>query len=397
MKLAESRALDASRAKLRNFADQLLSVALKADGLRQGNTQNEALLSQQQMLDTHIGRVTDWLGDELVKGGVDVTAERSIAVGINAGGIAADLMHLDEIGVATKTPLRAYTNRGLAWTWEVMRELANDPAWAVTHRDKADWAVDSADKWRETTVDHLMPMVANLRAGSTAAMITDFAINVPTLLATGSNLLKALAEWISKGGGGGGGLSLATVGGGTVMILTSGGRSVVLTAEQIEALISAGILSEKTYAIYHMSMAAGGGSTAGPLGARPPGSKSRYSDKELAKDYLKEIGKPLPTGERAGEEMGSIARKLRNLYERHHLLVQQLRRWFASAGVDIDKYVIKLTADEHHWIHNEYRWNDLWIEFRLEHPMAEAEEIIAKMKELQRIYGLEGLELVKYP
>ena len=397
VKLAEARAFDASRAKLKNFADRLLSVAVKADTLRQTTTQDPNLASQQHTLDTHVERVTDWLIDELSAGGVNVTAARSIDVGIEAGGLTADLMHLDRIGVATKTRVRRPINRGLDWMWHVMDSLATDPAWATTHRSEANRALGAADAHRETVAE-LMPFVGALRAGATAAMIVDFAVSVPRLLASGSSLLKGLAEWISRGGGSGGALSMATVGGGTVLILTSGGRSVVLSTEQIEALVSAGILSEETVTIYNMSMAAGGGGpAAGPHGARPPGSKSRYSDEELAKDYLKEIGQRLPTGERAAQEMGVLARSLRKVDEYHHLLVRQLQRWFKSRGVDINEFTVKLTADEHRWIHNEYRWNDLWKAFRLKNPKASPEEILAAMKEFQRKVGIEGLEIVPYP
>jgi hypothetical protein len=142
----------------------------------------------------------------------------------------------------------------------------------------------------------------------------------------------------------------------------------------------------------------GSGRLEGPFGARTPGSKSRYwgQEEDIVKDIAEKTGK-VPIGTRALEEAGVTARSLPRIDEHHHLLVQQLRKWFRQRGVNIDDFTMKLSADEHRWIHNEYRWNDLWKDFRLKNPKASPDEILTKMAELQKQVGLEGLKIVPYP
>ena len=131
-------------------------------------------------------------------------------------------------------------------------------------------------------------------------------------------------------------------------------------------------------------------------GARRPGTKSRFTQGEIAKEIAEETGK-VPAGQRALAEAGVASRAARKVEEFHHLLVQQLRKWFKARGVDIDSFTVKLSADEHRWIHNEYKWNDLWKDFMRKNPKASPAEIIAQMQELQKQVGLEGLEVVPYP
>ncbi|MCA1606243.1 MAG: TIGR02269 family lipoprotein [Acidobacteria bacterium] len=398
VKVAEENALDEARVKLRGLAARLLEVQLKADALQPMTAGDQNLASQQQLLVDHLDRVTAWLRSQLATSLVDSTVWRAIGVGIDAGSLAADLVYLDRLGVSggMSRVSRAGANRGLAWTWKVMRSLAADTAWAVNSQAEADEAIREAT-FHVYTLQDILRNAGLVKAGVEAAQLADLAVSAPRLVATGSQVLKALATWLTKGGGGGGMLRLATTGGSRTFVLLSGGRTLVLTAEQIQALAQAGILSGKALALYHMAASTGSGSPSGPYGERPPGSKSRYSDEEITKEYLKEVGKKVPTGERAAEELGVTARQLRKLHEHHHLLVQQLRKWFKSRGVNIDKFTLKLTADEHRWIHNEYRWNDLWIDFRLKNPKASPKEIRAAMEQFQKQVGLEGLKLVPYP
>jgi hypothetical protein len=118
--------------------------------------------------------------------------------------------------------------------------------------------------------------------------------------------------------------------------------------------------------------------------------------KEIAKDIVHQTTKA-PLGAKAMEEAGVSSRALRKIDEYHHLLVQQLRKWFKSRGVMIDEFTIKLTADEHRWIHDEYKWNELWKDFRMKNPKASPEEIMAQMRALLKQVGLEGLDIVPYP
>lgn len=50
-----------------------------------------------------------------------------------------------------------------------------------------------------------------------------------------------------------------------------------------------------------------------------------------------------------------LDRRLRQRFEpeHHYLFVQQLRKWFRARGIDIDQFTVRLSADEHRWIHNE--------------------------------------------
>lgn len=394
----ESQAESNAR-KVRAYAVGLLEVQLKLDQLTSVPA-GQNVAEQRRILSEHIDQVATRIRKASEEGVVDLGASQSIKVGIDAGGLAADLMFLDRLGVdvGMSRITRAGANRGLAWAWKAMRMLATDPGWTVTREEEADESIRNAAAHRDTLVD-LLRIAGVMKAGVTAAQIMDFAVSAPRLLATGKTLLQGLAKWLTESGPGGMGMLRVGLGaGGTgTLTLMSGGRALVLTAAEVEALVAAGVLSSKALALY--MLAKGGGSAGvapGPHGERPPGSKSRYSDEEIAREYLREVGKRVPQGERGLEELGVIARRLRTLRERHHLLVQQLRRWFEERGINIDRYTVKLTADEHRWIHNEYRWNELWKDFRLKNPNATEGEILAHMRKLMKRVGLQGLDIVPY-
>jgi hypothetical protein len=245
----------------------------------------------------------------------------------------------------------------------------------------------------------------------------------PELQEAGDHLASALAEveidaiilFITHGVGGGPKAGAPPLGSVTprFALATPEGLYVVVAAGEIPAgasVVSAaqaaqlGARGAAALTSMMASMGRGGasgtglgeGAKAGPFGVRSPWSESRFESKEIVKDIAEETGK-VPTGERALVEAGVAARQLRKVEEYHHLLVQQLRRWFGQRGVKIDKYTVKLSADEHRWIHNEYNWNELWKDFRLKNPKASPEEILVKMREFQKRVGLEGLEIVPYP
>jgi hypothetical protein len=117
---------------------------------------------------------------------------------------------------------------------------------------------------------------------------------------------------------------------------------------------------------------------------------------ERGEAILEETGKKVPVGARALEEIGISKKLLQAVRAKHHVFVQQLRRWFKSRGIDIDKYTIKLTADEHRLIHNEYRWNDIWKDFMEANPKASKRKLFAQMRTMLQEYGLEGLPIVPY-
>jgi hypothetical protein len=119
----------------------------------------------------------------------------------------------------------------------------------------------------------------------------------------------------------------------------------------------------------------------------------------IRRQLLEETGKQVSMGARALEETMVTARHLEKVRQHHHLLVRQLRRWFKrqAPGLDIDRYTIKLSSDEHRWIHNEYHWNDIWKEFKNINPKATPKQIKAQMRAMLKEYGLEGLPIVPYP
>ena len=144
--------------------------------------------------------------------------------------------------------------------------------------------------------------------------------------------------------------------------------------------------------------------------AAPPrakGTPSRYKDPEIRK-HLDEVRgpdvpgrddvlRPVELGKTALDETGMQVRTLQKVDQYHHLFVQQLKKWFKSKGINIDEYTVLLSADEHRWIHNEYRWNDLWKDYKRLNPQASADEIIAHLEDLKKQVGLEGLDIVPYP
>jgi hypothetical protein len=124
--------------------------------------------------------------------------------------------------------------------------------------------------------------------------------------------------------------------------------------------------------------------------------ESQFTTEEIQKHILEETGTTVPVGTRALEETGVTSRALQAVRAKHHLFVQQLRKWFKSKGLDIDRYTIKLAADEHRLIHNEYRWNEIWKDFMKANPQASKREIFAQMRSMLADYGLEGLPIVPY-
>lgn len=126
-------------------------------------------------------------------------------------------------------------------------------------------------------------------------------------------------------------------------------------------------------------------------------AESRYTTEEIQQHILEQTGTTQASvGARALEETGVSSKFLQAVRAKHHVFVQQLRTWFKSKGINIDKYTIKLVADEHRLIHNEYRWNDIWKDFMKANPGASKRQVFAQMRAMLREYGLEGLPMVPY-
>ncbi len=63
----------------------------------------------------------------------------------------------------------------------------------------------------------------------------------------------------------------------------------------------------------------------------------------------------------------------------HHFFLQQtkLRAWFETKGIDIDKYVVKITPGEHDAIQR--FWNHEWLEFQKNFPNATGQQIVRQV------------------
>jgi RHS repeat-associated protein len=95
--------------------------------------------------------------------------------------------------------------------------------------------------------------------------------------------------------------------------------------------------------------------------------------------------------------------------QRHHIFPQTFRTWFASKGIDIDRYTIELTQQSHlAGVHGRGgfvgpgnvgfpgRWNALWAAFKSANPNATAKEIYQFAGALMDQFGLSGLPIVHY-
>lgn len=133
-------------------------------------------------------------------------------------------------------------------------------------------------------------------------------------------------------------------------------------------------------------------SQAAPTGPR----KSQYTSEEIQEHFREQTERPVEPDEATLKESGLSRRSLQAVYEKHHLLVRQYRRFFEKYGFDIDKYTIELSKDEHGWIHNEYHWNDIWRDFFKANPKANAAQIQSQLEQMMQQLGLKGLDLIDY-
>ncbi|WP_189192301.1 DUF2380 domain-containing protein [Streptomyces albiflavescens] len=147
----------------------------------------------------------------------------------------------------------------------------------------------------------------------------------------------------------------------------------------------------------------GGGRLSGMDPAMPATTMRRSTTEEILASHAEDTGALHYTGKdssgiRALGESGVAERTARAAYEYHHLLVQELRKWFSERGIkNIDDYTVRLSSDEHRWIHNEYHWNEIWKDFKKANPKASVKAIEAQLETMMKKYGIDGLEIVEYP
>ena len=78
----------------------------------------------------------------------------------------------------------------------------------------------------------------------------------------------------------------------------------------------------------------------------------------------------------------------------HHVFPQEMRDWFKAQGIDIDKYVVKITTGEHEAIHK--FWNPEWKAFQKAHPNATEQEMFEQAGKMMDKYKLNQLPLKDY-
>jgi hypothetical protein len=96
-------------------------------------------------------------------------------------------------------------------------------------------------------------------------------------------------------------------------------------------------------------------------------------------------------------------------FQKHHIFPRALRDWFASKGIDIDKYTVVLETTTHlAGVHGRGglvgpgnvtlpgRWNQLWQVFKDANPNATPKEIYQFAGWLMDRFGLSGLPIVPY-
>jgi uncharacterized protein DUF4157 len=307
-RVAQARIDREAREKYSELAGRLLEVQLKADALQPAMTGDANLASQQQMLVEHLEAMTRLLQEAGGGDLVDASVFPAIEAGIDAGGLAADLMYLDRLNAAggQATVSRAGVNRGLAFAWGVMRQVQADPLWPVTHRADADEWLRTAAFHRDTVKD-FTSTAAVLKAGVTAAQLADLAVTAPQLLASGKTALANLAKWLTEGGGGPGALGAVASGGRMAIVVTSGGRTLVLTAAEIEALVQAGVLSGRALVLYNM--ATRGGGTGGPAGSGKRAAPKPKIEPKQTEPASSDTAKKKRSGKGGGERVDPIRQK----------------------------------------------------------------------------------------
>jgi hypothetical protein len=80
--------------------------------------------------------------------------------------------------------------------------------------------------------------------------------------------------------------------------------------------------------------------------------------------------------------------------DNHHLLPRQFETWFNKRGIrSIHDYIIRIDRELHKRIHGKGgklkdSWNGLWKAFIDDSAKAPPEEILQKMEELRRHFGI---------
>ncbi len=113
-----------------------------------------------------------------------------------------------------------------------------------------------------------------------------------------------------------------------------------------------------------------------------------------------------PLGALGGKALGKVAPKLLKAGRMmdHHIFPQQFRRFFQEAGVEVDKFTVRITESTHlKGVHGSGLgdlpggWNARWADFIKAHPDATAKDIYQFGGGLMDEFGLNGLPISPYP
>ena len=125
-----------------------------------------------------------------------------------------------------------------------------------------------------------------------------------------------------------------------------------------------------------------------------------FTMEEILAEYAEASNSWASIQQRALAEEDLSAKYVGSVYELHHLLVQQFRSRFEAGRLKIDRWTVKLSTDEHKWIHKDYEWNQQWREFfasfRAKKQKPSDSEILSQLRAMAHDFGLEGLALIDY-
>ena len=133
-------------------------------------------------------------------------------------------------------------------------------------------------------------------------------------------------------------------------------------------------------------------------------AKSNLKEAEKLMKEAKQALQEVKAARKIGEDLekltelaskGGTANATGAIVESHHLLPRQFARNFKSAGIDINEYLIDLEKTVHrlkpgglHTIEGG-NWNKVWKEFFAENPNRTKQEILDKLAQMLKDFGLE--------
>ncbi len=260
VRVAEAREEEEARRRRAQIAGRLLVVERQTEQMWPLFESDENLRSQHDFLREHITYVTGLLQQARQGSLTDPTLLHAAEVGLDLAGFAYDLMRADREATARGIAgvVRSGVNRGLAWTWEGMRELKANSLWPTLKPDHIRQVLSSAEFHRDNVLA-AAPIANVMRAGVTAASIASAAASMPQAFVAGRVALGRIASWMRGLRIETGVLELSTGGAIPVFRVVSSAGSLALTEAEVIALAEAGKISATALNLYMMSRGRGRG------------------------------------------------------------------------------------------------------------------------------------------